>query len=248
MAVDVLLKLFGVGLGILLLVGVVLVVGSYIFLPAIVEGLFAREIQDRLEPGSVPEVELEGEPSPGILVRRFGSGRVVLEEVDFEGVRSDRTVIDLDPFDLDLLASISGGSFQSEEPLSGKLRMELSEEEVTRLANSGNQGVAVQGVRLEPGEMFVDVEARVMGIRVPVSVAGNLELEGETLVFGPREISAFGSALPGGLTDRLVSRSGFEYPLGDLPYDTEVSGVRVEEGKVVVEGRIGRIPVGKAGG
>lgn len=231
-----------------MLAGVVLVIGSYTFLPAVVEGLFGRAIQDGLEGGTVPGVELNSEPAPSILIGRFASGRVVLEGADFEGVRPERTVIDADPFEVSVLSSISNGTFQTRRPLSGRLRMELSEGEVTRLANAGNQGIAVEGVRLEPGEMVVEVKTTFMGITVPVSVAGTLELEGETLVFEPRRISAFGTTLPGELSDRLVSRAGFEYPLESLPYDTDVSDVQVEEGKVVVEGRIGRIPVGETGG
>lgn len=231
-----------------MLAGLVLVIGSYTFLPAVVEGLFGRAIQDGLERGTVSGVELNSEPSPSILFGRFESGRVVLEDADFEGVRPERTVVDADPFELNVLSSISNGTFQTGRPLSGKLRMELSEGEVKRLANADNQGIAVEGVRLEPGEMVVEVKTTFMGITVPVSVEGVLELEGETLVFEPRRISAFGTPLPGGITDRLVSRAGFEYPLEDLPYDTEVSDVRVEEGKVVVEGRIGQIPVGRTGG
>lgn len=223
-------------------------IGSYTFLPSVVEGLFGRAIQNRLELGTVPRVELNSEPPPSILAGRFESGRVVLENADFEGVRPKRTIIDADPFNLNVLSSISDGTFQTGRPLSGRLRMELSEGEVTRLANADNQGIVVAGVRLEPGEMVVNVETTVMGITVPVSVAGALELVGETLVFEPRRISAFGTPLPGELSDRLVSGAGFEYPLEDLPYDIDVSDVRVEEGKVVIEGRIGRIPVGETGG
>ena len=96
--------------------------------------------------------------------------------------------------------------------------------------------------------MTVDVQAQVMGISVPVSVIGTLRLRARTLAFEPRRISAFGVPLPQSLSDRLVSEAGFEYPLEDLPYDTEISDVRAENGKVVVEGRIGNIPVDKPSG
>lgn len=241
-------RILGAGLSLVVLVGVVLVVGSYTFLPSLVEKEFGREVKDRLGLEKVPEVSLSSEPAPNILVGKFESGKVVLEGVDLEGIRAERVSIDLDPFDLSVLRSLSGGELEPEGPLSGKVRMELSEKEVARLANAGRRGPKVESVRLEPGRMTVGVETTFMGIAVPVSVTGGLELEGQALVFTPRGISAFGVALPGSLSDRLVSQAGFEYPLEDLPYDMDVSDVRVEEEKVVVEGRIGRIPVGTAGG
>ena len=225
-----------------------MVVGSYTFLPAFVEGKLAREVKDGLGLDKTPEVSLSSDPAPNILAGKFESGRVVLEGVDLEGIRADRVAIDLEPFDLNVLRSLTGGTLEPGGPLSGNVRMELSEKEVVRLANAGRQGPRVKSVRLEPGRMTVGVETTFMGIAVPVSVVGGLDLKGGALVFKPRDISAFGVPLPKDLSDQLVSQAGFEYPLADLPYDMEISDVRPEKGKVVVEGRIGRIPVRKNGG
>ncbi|MDQ4106862.1 MAG: LmeA family phospholipid-binding protein [Actinomycetota bacterium] len=241
-------RILGVGLALVVLVGVVLVVGSYTFLPPIVEERFGRAVQDRLGLETAPEVSLSSEPPPSLLVGEFESGRLVLEGLDFEGVRPDRTIVDLDPFSLDVLGSLGSGTFETEGPLSGSLRMELSEREVARLANTNLRGPEVESMRLEPGRTTVRIETRVMGVDVPVSVVGDLAREGQTLAFEPRRVAAFGVPLPERLSDRLVSQAGFEYPLEDLPYDTEVSDVRTEEGRGVVEGRIGRIPVGGTGG
>lgn len=246
--VDVLPRILGAGLALVVLVGVVLVVGSYTFLPSLVEKEFGREVKDRLGLEKVPEVSLSSEPAPNILVGKFESGRVVLEGVDLEGIRAERVSIDLDPFDLSVLRSLSGGELEPEGPLSGKVRMELSEKEVARLANAGRRGPKVESVRLEPGRMTIRIETTVMGVDVPVSVVGDLAQEGQTLMFEPRRVAAFGVPLPERLSDRLVSQAGFEYPLEDLPYDMEVSDVRTDEGRVVVEGRIGRMPVGGTGG
>lgn len=246
--VEVFPRILGAGLVLVLLAGVVLVVGSYTFLPPIVEERFGRAVQDRLGLEATPEVSLSSRPRPSLLAGRFESGRLVLEGVDFEGVRPNRAVVNLDPFAVDMLGSLGSGTFETERPLSGALRMELSEREVARLANMGVRGERVESVHLEPGRMTVRIETTVMGVEVPVSVVGDLAQEGQTLVFEPRRVAAFGVPLPERLSDRLVSQAGFEYPLEDLPYDTEVSDVRTDEGKVVVEGRIGRIPVGGTGG
>lgn len=243
-----LLRLLGVGLIILFLLVVVLVVGSYTFLPSVAERQFSGAIQDRLNLDKAPQVTLKSEPPLNILAGKFKSGRVVLEGLSFEGIRPERTVVNLDPFDLNLPGSLRAGEFESKKPLSGEIVMDLPEQELVRLANTGNGGPTVQSVTLQPDRMIVDLQAQVMGINVPVSVVGTLKLRARTLAFEPRGISAFGVSLPQGLSDRLVSEAGFEYPLDDLPYDTEVSDIRVEDDKVVVEGRIDDIPVNKPPG
>ncbi len=222
-------------------------IGSYTFLPSVVEGAFERSIQKSMGLSAVPEVSLVSQPPPNLLTGEFESGRIVLKDADFEGVRPDITVIDLDPFDINVLGSL-GGALRSKRPLSGTVRMDLSEKEVARLANAGVSGPMIGKVRLEPSRVTVGVQATVMGMDVPVSVIGALELRGQTLVFKPRGISAFGVPLPQKLSDRLVAQAAFEYPLVDLPYDTEVSDVRLGEGKVIFEGKMGRVPMGRTGG
>ena len=243
-----LLRVLGAGLGVLVLAAVVLVIGSYTFLPPFVERQFEGNIQDRLSLDETPEVGLNSEPPPNMLRGKFASGKIVIEGLDLDGIRPDRVVVNLDPFNLDLLGSVRAGALESEEPLAGEVRMNLSEKELVRLANEGNQGPRVQAVSLEPGRMTVDVQTQVIGVNVPVSVIGSLKLRARTLEYEPERISAFGVRLPQSLSDQLVSQSGFEYPLEDLPYGTDVSDIRVEEGKVVVEGRIEDIPLERPGG
>lgn len=238
-----LLRVLGAGMGIVILVVVVMVIGSYTFLPPFVERQFESDIQDRLSLDETPEVELNSEPPLNILAGKFNSGKIVIRGLDLEGIRPERVVVDLDPFNLDLLGSVKAGALKSEEPLAGEVTMNLSEGELTRLANTGNRGPTVQDVSLEPGRMTVDVQAQVIGVNVPVSVTGTLKLRARTLEYEPERISAFGVRLPQSLSDQLVSQSGFEYPLEDLPYGTDISDIRVEEGKVVVEGRIEDIPL-----
>jgi hypothetical protein len=238
----------GIGLGAVLVAAVVLIAGAYTFLPAFVEGVFSRAVQERLGLENAPEVTLDSDPALNILAGKFDSGRLILQGADFDGIRPEKTVINLESFDLKVLSSTFSRRLASEKPLSGALRMELSEDEVTRLAKMSSNGIALERVRLQLGEMTVGVQATVMGVRVPVSVAGGLDLEGEALIFEPRRISAFGIALPDRLSDRIVARAGFEYPLGDLAYDTEVSEIRVEDGKVIVIGRMNRILLGETSG
>lgn len=230
------------------MVGAVLLIGSYTFLPALAGSFFGQTVRSGLGLATAPEVELKSEPPPALLAGEFAEGQVVMGEADFEGVRPDRVVIDLEPFELDVLRSMRSGNFETREPLSGSLRMELSEDEVARIAESSTEDVPVEEVRLEPGRMFVELGARVLGVEVPVSVEGDLELRREELAFEPRRVQAFGVPVPERLSERLVSQADFAYPLDDLPYDARISEVRLKKDRLVLSGDLESIPLGGSGG
>ncbi|MDQ5812013.1 MAG: LmeA family phospholipid-binding protein, partial [Actinomycetota bacterium] len=121
------------GLFLILSAAAVVLVGIYVFLPSFLEESAARGIQNRLGLESTPELELEMGSLPEMLAGRFAGGRVTVKGVEFGGIRAERVVLDLDPLDLDLPASILQGAIESQKPLSGALRAEVSEEEISRL-------------------------------------------------------------------------------------------------------------------
>lgn len=232
--------------GVLLLVAIILV-GTYTFLPPLVGSLFGQSIQNGLGLRAAPQVDLRSEPPPRMLAGEFAEGRVVLDDADFEDVRPRRVTIDLDPFELDVLKSVRGGGFASEEPLSGTLRMEVSEGEVARIARESTEDISIDGVDLAEDRVTVESGTRVLGVDVPVAVRGGLEIRDRNMVFDPRQVSAFGVSVPDQLSERLLSQADFSYPLEDLPYDAEISEVQVEQGYLVLSGELRRIPLGEQG-
>jgi hypothetical protein len=169
--------------------------GVYIFLPSFLEESVARDIQDQLGLESKPGVELERGSSAEMLDGRFPDGRVTMEGIGFGGVRAERVVVDLDPLDLNLPASILRGTIESQKPPSGVLRAEVSEEEVARLTRA-EVDAPVQDVELKESRVLVRSEASVLGLAVPVSVQGGLALRSGELLFEPRWVSALGSPVP----------------------------------------------------
>jgi hypothetical protein len=221
---------------VVLLLGVVLLVGAYVLLPSFLENLVAEDLQDELGLAEKPEVTLEGDPL-GLLAGRFEGGRVTFKDLDLDGVRPDRVTVDLEPFDLDVLGSLTSGWIKSEGPLSGDLEVDLSEEEVSRIAAS--TGV-VKGVELEEGRMAVDLGAGNFGGRVPVGVEGSLTLQDGVLRFEPTRAEAFGAAVP----QRMLRGAGFSYPISGTLFGGVLSHVEVHKDRLVLSGRVDDLPVG----
>jgi hypothetical protein len=158
--------------------------------------------------------------------------------VKFESTEpASETTVDLDPFDLDVLGSLASGRIRSEEPLSGTLRAELSEEEVTKIASS-YADAPVEGVELEEGMVTVCSEVEVLGVSVPVGAEGEAAVQDGALHFEPRQLSAFGEPLPSRLERRLLREADFSYPVDELAAGVEVSGVEVHEDRLVLTGAV----------
>ncbi|MDP9488396.1 MAG: DUF2993 domain-containing protein, partial [Actinomycetota bacterium] len=94
----------------------VVVIGPYTFLPSLLEYAFAHDVQARLGLQKAPKVELESDPPLRMIAGEFSGGEIRLRDAGLGGVRTERAVIDLDPFDVDVLESISQGSIVAREP------------------------------------------------------------------------------------------------------------------------------------
>lgn len=221
----------------------VVLLGTYTFLPPLLGNLFGASIKNEMGLQTTPDVSLQSEPPPTLLVGNFSQGQVSLGESDFGDVRPRRVTIDLDPFDLNVLKSFGNGEFVSQEPLSGNVRMEVAEKEVTRIASSAAEDISIERVDLEKDRVTVRSGTRVLGIDVPVVVRGELAVEGQDLTFEPNRVSAFGVEVPDRLSEELLSEADFSYPMEDMPYDANVSGVEVEKDYLVISGRLERIPL-----
>lgn len=226
----------------------VAVVGTYTFLPALIGSMFGESIKSGLDLRSEPEVSLQSDPPPTLLAGNFSQGQVSMQQADFGGVRPQRVTIDLDPFDINVLKSMQSGELASQEPLSGNLRMEISENEVARLANSSTEGFSVQGAELEENRVTIESATQVLGVEVPVVVEGGMEIQGQQLVFEPQQVSAFGVRLPDRLTEELLAGADFSYPLEDLPYDATLTDIEVRQDYLVLSGRLENIPLGAESG
>ncbi len=218
------------------MVSVIVLVGNYTFLPLLAEKMVARNVQEGMGLRERPEVELQSDPAPAILAGRFSEGRISLGDADLGDMRVRRVVVNLDPFDLDMTESVIAGSLRSDEPLSGTLRAEVSEVEISRFTKA-------QDIELKEGRVLVISEAQVLGFDVHVYVEGSLVLRGGALIFEPRRMRTLGTPVPRELREQLLAREDFSYPLRGLPHGAEITGVEVSENRLILSGEVERIPM-----
>ncbi len=234
---------------VLILLGAVALIGSYTFLPPLLSSTVGQSIQQDLGLADTPQVDLKSQPPPKILAGKFSRGRIDMGEFDLGGgVRPSRVTIDLDPFDVNVIRSVANGALTSEGPLSGDMRVELSEKSVTDIARSRIKQFPVKGVDLEKNTVRVSSQVELIGIAVPVSVEGDLKARDNTMTFEPRSVRAFGVPVPKGITDSLLAGTDFTYPLDGLPYDTHITGVELQKDRMILTGKAKRISLGGPGG
>jgi hypothetical protein len=223
-------------------VGALILIGTYTFVPPILENLIATDLQRSLGLGEKPEVELGSDPAPAMLVGRFDEGKVIFTSLDLGGIHPGEVTLDLNPFNLDLLGSLTSGRVKGEKPISGTIRAELSQKEVARLASSGASS-PVTDVDFEEGRVSIGTQAGVLGERQPVRVEGDLSYRDGELRFDPDRVEALGVQVPSWLIWRYAGGAGFSYRPGGLPFGWTLSDVEAHKSRLVLSGK-GNLPTG----
>ena len=229
------LFLFVVVLGV-----VVLVALPYFVLPTVLENLVARDVQDRLGLADRPGVELESDPRWKMLQGEFSEGRISVGETDLGDVRAEGVAMDLDPFNVNVAESARSRTAVVEEPISGRVRLTVSEDEVSRLARE-NADVPINGVELRDDGATINSETSVLGVTFPVEVDGGVGVEGNELVFEPGTVRAAGATVPPDLAESLLAGTAFRYPVEGLPYGATITDARTTEGAVLLVGNVSGI-------
>jgi hypothetical protein len=222
---------------------VVFLIGPYTFLPSLLEYAVARDVKARLGVEKQPDVELKSDPPIRMLAGEFSGGRIVMKNTDLGNVTATMARIDLDPFDIDVWATIRKGHVVDRDPLSGDLRVDVPEREVSRLAKAGSE-IPVQDVDVQRDGVVVRSEVSALGARFPVSIEGEPGLRDGELIFEPQGLTAAGVKVSDELADRLLAGTPFEYPLDRLPYQSRITDVEAEDGRIILSGRVPSIPLG----
>lgn len=227
-----------------LLVLVLVVLAPFTVLPALLESVTARLLQDQLGLQETPEVEIESSPAPMMYAGSFSKALVSVKGIELGGVKTENVAMEFDPFDLNLLESVTSGAVSTEQPLSGKLSVALSEDSVLRLAQAGS-AVPVQDIEFEKDQVVLKLE---LGFGSPTSVRGRLYLQDQLLIFEPQQVDEASGLVT---AEQVLAVTGFAYPtsglpfaVSGLPFGVEVSGVEVQKDRVTFSGQIRNIPLG----
>ena len=222
---------------------VVFLIGPYTFLPSLLEYAVARDVKARLGVEKQPDVELQSDPPLRMLAGEFSGGRIVMQNTDLGNVTATRARIELDPFDINVWATIRKGHVVDREPLSGDVRVDVPEREVSRLAKAGSE-IPIKDVDVQEDAVVVRSEVSALGTRFPASIEGDPSLRDGELIFEPQGLTAAGVRVPDELADRLLAGTSFQYPLDRLPYQTTITSVEAEEGQIILSGRVPSVPLG----
>jgi hypothetical protein len=223
---------------------VVFLIGPYtLFLPSLLEYAVARDVKARLGVEKQPHVELKSDSPLRMLAGEFSGGRIVLKNTDLGNVTATRVRIDLDPFDINVWATMRKGHVVDRDPRSGDVRVDVPESEVSRLAKAQSE-IPINDVDVHQDGVVVGSEVSVLGRRFPASIEGDLGLRDGELVFQPQGLTAAGVRVPDELADRLLVGTSIEYPLDRLPYQTTITSVEADEGRIILSGRVPSVPLG----
>jgi len=222
---------------------IVFLVGPYTFLPSLIEYAVARDVKARLGAEKPPYVKLKSDPPLRMLAGEFSGGRIIMKNTDLGNVNAERARIDLDPFDVNVWATMKSGRVVDREPLSGDLRVDLPEAEVSRLAKAGS-GIPMEGVDVGKDRIVIRSEVSALGTEFPASVEGEPGVRDGELIFEPQGLTAAGVRVPDELAEKLLAGTSFDYPLDRMPYRTRITGVQTESGRLVLSGRVPSIPLG----
>jgi hypothetical protein len=122
-----------------LLVLVLVVLAPYTILPPLLESIVARTVQDRIGLANPPEVELASDPPLAMYGGSFSEARISVEGYQIGGLQTEYVALELDPFNLNLLQSVTTGTVSTAQPLSGTLHVKLSRAAALRLSQVGIQ-------------------------------------------------------------------------------------------------------------
>ncbi|AHY46842.1 Protein of unknown function (DUF2993) [Rubrobacter radiotolerans] len=220
------------GLGVVALgavaVGVFLVIASYTFLPGFVSERIADRVQEELGLERTPEVTVRSDPPTDILRGRFSDGTVDIGPGEIWGFEVERILVDLDPFDVDVPASVLRREVVYSNPTGGTLEAEVPEREIARIAS---EEAGIEGISLEDGSLVVEQAPEIIGgVDLPVRVAGDVSLRGESLVYEPETVEVAGVALPQNVRERVLEGVDLAFPVEGV-----TDGVELQEAEVVGE-------------
>ncbi len=196
---------------------------------AFAEDRVAQLVAERGGLAGRPEVEIGGFPFLTQAVGgRYDDVRIGLTGADLgqpEGTRAD--------------VSLRGVQVALSDVLSGSVQ----QVPVERVDGTATLAYALLAAELGPGTtvtrngdgLRVQRTVEVAGMSVPLTATGTVSLDGDTLVVDVEDASGAGVDVPDLLVDQVDDALDLRYPIPQLPFDLQVTGVAPADDGVRVQ-------------
>jgi hypothetical protein len=196
---------------------------------AFAEDRVAQLVAERGGLAGRPEVEIGGFPFLTQAVGgRYDDVRIGLTGADLgqpEGTRAD--------------VSLRGVQVALSDVLSGSVQ----QVPVERVDGTATLAYALLAAELGPGTtvtrngdgLRVQRTVEVAGVSVPLTATGTVSLDGDTLVVDVEDASGAGVDVPDLLVDQVDDALDLRYPIPQLPFDLQVTGVAPADDGVRVQ-------------
>lgn len=223
--------------GVISAIAIVAVIGSYTFLPGMVSERIATGVREDFELDRTPQAEVRSDPPPEMLLGRFSGGEIGIGASRFWGFNVESIEVRLDPFDVDIPASLRQRTLVYEDAASGSIEAVVSSDEVSRVAREES---GLDGVRLQGGRLVVEQDPQLFGdISLPIEVRGDLSLRGEgSLVYTPDQVRVAGVSLPQDTVEEILSGVELAFPIEDVAEGVTLRGVDISGDELVLDGDI----------
>ncbi|MCZ2823497.1 MULTISPECIES: LmeA family phospholipid-binding protein [unclassified Modestobacter] len=195
----------------------------------VAEGQVADQVAERGGLASAPDVDITGFP----FLTQALSGR-------YDEVRISLTAEQLgEPAGTRADVSLFGVQVPLSDAVSGSVQ-EIPVEQVDGTATISYVLLAQQlggDTRLRPDgdRLRIDRTVDLLGLEVPVTARGTVSLDGQDLVVDVDDAAAAGVDVPGFVLDGAADVLDFRYPVPELPFGLELTGVDPRDDGVLVQ-------------
>ncbi|MCZ2816814.1 LmeA family phospholipid-binding protein [Modestobacter sp. VKM Ac-2984] len=196
---------------------------------AVAEGQVADQVAERGGLASAPDVDITGFP----FLTQALSGR-------YDEVRISLTAEQLgEPAGTRADVSLFGVQVPLSDAVSGSVQ-EIPVEQVDGTATLSYELLAQQlggdtRLQVDGDRLRIDRTVDLLGLEVPVTARGTVSLDGQDLVVEVDDAAAAGVDVPDFVLDGAADVLDFRYPVPELPFGLELTGVDPRDDGVLVQ-------------
>ncbi len=221
-----------------LFVIIVLMIAVQIYLPGMTSAAVEQALYKRYGFQDI-EVEVHSLPAVNILAGKIGQLRINVPEAVFNNMTVSDVEIVLHGLSINLF-KVYRGEIDYSLAQRGELEFEITEQSM----NDYLSGKPVNGfkeilIELNADKSIIKSQIVLLGKDISFDVAGNFAIEDGNMVFIPDNLIIQEYSVGEVFQDKVKGNLNFQIELGDLPYNTRLTGLEVLDDSIRVTGEIG---------